>query len=269
MSPPSTQSNFVIAFVVVAITVVGFFVGLQSPMNPELKLRSTARLADSASHLAGTDKNRSPSVVPATHYREMPRVTAEKKQVSQTNLADLRTESRIDPAVEIVITEQQKRFALAMRDKNRAFNGAPPTVPHPVDQMSSQACMVCHQEGAKTDSLRISKMSHQYLENCSQCHVEADPQHMVATTFRRNTFVGLPAPQGGPRAFPGAPPMIPHSTWMRVECNSCHGTAGQQGIRTTHPWRKNCLQCHAPSSSLDQVQIDPTPQFLPPLKINN
>jgi nitrate reductase cytochrome c-type subunit len=50
----------------------------------------------------------------------------------------------------------------AMGDKNRAFNGAPPTIPHPVDQMSSNSCMACHGDGVKTATLRISKMSHQF-----------------------------------------------------------------------------------------------------------
>ncbi|MBK6532709.1 MAG: hypothetical protein IPF99_24875 [Deltaproteobacteria bacterium] len=38
---------------------------------------------------------------------------------------------------------------------------------------------------------------------------------------------------------------------MRGRCESCHGVLSQ-GIRSTHPWRESCTQCHAPSAALDQ-----------------
>ena len=263
-SETGTKTAYLFGIVVVSIAVTGYFIGLQSPMNPALDADKTA---DSSHDLVESIHTMTPptdesGAVLAAAYADMQSVTRNRAAQLRTSLVDLKP--TFDPMAEVVINAGQLNEALARRQINRAFNGAPPTVPHPVDQMSTTACIVCHGEGIATATFRISKMSHQFLENCTQCHVENSPTHLPATLFRESDFVGLPAPTGGPRAFEGAPPMIPHSTWMRVECTSCHGYAGLQGIRTTHPWRHNCQQCHAPSSTLDQVQLNSEPQFLVP-----
>ncbi len=269
MTPQTGQKfAYLICFVVISIAIVGYFVGLQSPMNPVMKSLATAnRLAETAPERSVDDSGHATDLVksdvmPATDYSEMHRATVQRAESVRTSLVNLKRD--FDPLAEVLITPGQKQFALAIREQNRAFNGAPPTIPHSIDQMSAQSCMACHGEGFKSESLRISKMSHQFLANCTQCHVESRPDHMAAFEFRESTFVGLPAPTAGPRAFEGAPPMIPHSTWMRVNCMSCHGFSSQQGIRTTHPWRQNCQQCHAPSSELDQVILESEPKFLAP-----
>lgn len=249
---------YLICFAVVALTITGYFIGLQSPMNPGDHPVQASPLQSALPTASMSESD----VLPATDYSGMGKVTRVRTAGFTTKLADLKTS--VNLLDEITISPEQKSFALALRDTNRAFNGAPPTTPHPVDQLSAKSCMACHGEGIKTESFRASKMSHQFLENCTQCHVENDPKHMPATLFRSNSFVGLPAPTGGPRAFDTAPPMIPHSTWMRVDCMSCHGVEGLHGIRSTHPWRSNCQQCHAPSSVLDQVELNPKPKFLPP-----
>ena len=262
MTPAGSKNlAYVVCIVVASFAVAGYFTGLQSPMNPSF--RSSAGLSNESASSERTLGNVSlgdRQIIPATHYEEIGSTNRRRNEKWLTSLTDLKDTTDLNQAIEI--TEQQKLFALALRDQNRSFNGAPPTIPHPVDQMSSTSCMACHGGGAKTETLRISKMSHQFLANCTQCHVESSPQHMAAVVFRQNTFVGLPAPTGGPRAFSGAPPMIPHSTWMRVDCMSCHGTTGMYGIRSTHPWRQNCQQCHAPSSQLDQTLLEPEPKFL-------
>jgi cytochrome c-type protein NapB len=96
-------------------------------------------------------------------------------------------------------------------------------------------------------------MSHPHLAHCTQCHAPARPQ--VPGVERQapmagNEFVGR-AETSGERAWPGAPPTLPHATWMRQRCDSCHGVLAE-GIHTTHPQRANCLQCHGPSARLDQ-----------------
>jgi nitrate reductase (cytochrome), electron transfer subunit len=55
---------------------------------------------------------------------------------------------------------------------------------------------------------------------------------------------------------------VPHPIFMRENCLSCHGAAGPEPIRTTHPWQTNCLQCHAPSAVLDQIVRDDRPSLL-------
>jgi hypothetical protein len=39
---------------------------------------------------------------------------------------------------------------------------------------------------------------------------------------------------------------------MREACASCHGPSGKRGLRSTHPVRASCQQCHARSAALDQ-----------------
>ena len=250
----TSKATPLIAFVVVSVAVAGYFTGLQAPMKGTTS--SSPLTADGQAELTANPET---GVVLAPYYDEMANVTLARRQHSE--LASLK--STIDPLAEFKIDPEDKLVALQQRKQNRAFNGAPPTIPHPVDQRSDAACVACHKAGAVTKTLRIPRMSHAFLANCTQCHVENNPRHMLAEVFRENEFTGLEAPIAGPRAFAGAPPQIPHSTWMRSDCMSCHGYEGRYGIRTTHPWRHNCQQCHAPSATMDQTLLISEPQFLP------
>ena len=152
-------------------------------------------------------------------------------------------------------TEQDRLASLELRARRRAYDGAPPTIPHQIEQLDAPGCLGCHEQGATVAGLVAPKMSHPRLDNCAQCHVvAADPRPFAATPLplTSNHFTGLPAPSGGARAWNNAPPVLPHSTHMRTDCASCHGPLGAPGLRTTHPERQNCLQCHAPSATKDQ-----------------
>ncbi len=133
-------------------------------------------------------------------------------------------------------------------------DGAPPTIPHPVEQQTDANCLACHGNGMKIGERIASRMSHALLSNCTQCHI-ATPSLPFATAREsiESEFVGVYRAGVGARAWTGAPPAIPHSTWMRQECASCHGLVARPGLRTTHIWRTNCTQCHAPSATLDQA----------------
>src|SRR5690606_7602464 len=112
-------------------------------------------------------------VIPATHYADMADATRQWRAQRRSTLPAMLPPSA--PLEEIVIPLAEKRVALAGRERNGAFNGAPPTVPHPTGEMSAESCLVCHGPGFHTATLRASKMSHQFLENCTQCHVESQP----------------------------------------------------------------------------------------------
>jgi nitrate reductase (cytochrome), electron transfer subunit len=150
-------------------------------------------------------------------------------------------------------TEADRAAARARRAARRAYDGAPPVIPHPVDQAAAPACATCHEHGAVVAGLVAPVMSHAPRESCLQCHlVAADPRPAAgAPPPPGTTFAGL-APRRGERAWDGAPPTIPHATWMRERCTSCHGALGALGMKSTHPWRASCEQCHAPSAALDQ-----------------
>jgi cytochrome c-type protein NapB len=148
------------------------------------------------------------------------------------------------------------REAVTERARLRAFDGAPPTVPHPVRQRSASECLACHARGLAIGAAVARPLSHPIYASCTQCHVVSASPVPAAEPSRaaqaRNGFEGLASPARGERAWPGAPPEIPHPTWMRQECGSCHGASARAGLHTTHPERRSCTQCHAPSAVLDQ-----------------
>ena len=48
---------------------------------------------------------------------------------------------------------------------------------------------------------------------------------------------------------PASPPTIPHTLQLRENCLACHGGAASRvEIRTSHPERPRCRQCHVPES---------------------
>jgi cytochrome c-type protein NapB len=154
-------------------------------------------------------------------------------------------------------TDEQRTEVLAARSRLRAFDGAPPTVPHAMRGQSTFECLACHEKGAVIAGKRAPAMSHERHDSCTQCHVSAGgPPAPAPSPLASSSFVGRASVHEGARAWAGAPPMIPHSTAMRESCGSCHGVSGALGMRTTHPWRASCTQCHAPSAALDQRAND-------------
>jgi nitrate reductase (cytochrome), electron transfer subunit len=142
------------------------------------------------------------------------------------------------------------------RDARRAFEGAPPVIPHPSAQLGPLACMACHDKGLRVGLYTAPPMSHEFREACTQCHVSSGgavpfAEHAPDELPLDSQFVGLRGAEVwvGP---PGAPSMIPHTTHMRERCESCHGAAGREGLRTSHVWRASCTQCHAAAAAYQQ-----------------
>ena len=239
---------------VIGIAFVGFFVGIRQgtpvsePPEPER-----------------ADRPRDPEAIPATSYVDFDRRTHGPNRDWSSVLGDLE-QPDVDFFAMPQRTEAERRAVLAARAERRAYKGAPPTVPHPVDQMSAASCMACHGEGLQIGEVRASRMSHDFMTNCTQCHVEQQSPDLRSYTLADNHFQPLEEPLGGERAWHGAPPTIPHSTFMREDCLACHGPQGSEPIRTTHPWQTNCMQCHAPSAALDQAVYDDMPSFLEGLR---
>jgi cytochrome c-type protein NapB len=146
-------------------------------------------------------------------------------------------------------TEEQRRAALAARAALRAYEGAPPVIPHLIDEQTSGACLACHEQGVVVAGRIAPVLSHPPYQSCTQCHVPALPRPHDTGQRPQSSFVGLRSPGRGTRAWLGAPPTIPHLTWMRQNCSSCHGVAGRPGLRTPHPGRLNCEQCHVEAAT--------------------
>jgi cytochrome c-type protein NapB len=130
----------------------------------------------------------------------------------------------------------------AYRRVQRAYDGAPPVIPHAIVSLQRQDCLNCHREGMRLAGGELApRTPHPELVNCRQCHVE---QIGHDEGLARNRFEGLRYPGHGARAYAGAPPTIPHATASRRNCLGCHGELGGSPIRTPHPDRVNCVQCH-------------------------
>ncbi len=142
---------------------------------------------------------------------------------------------------------------------NRAYHGAPPSIPHPVKNersLGGNTCLQCHQNGGfvKRFEAYAPVTPHPEMVNCRQCHVAQNSNSL----FKSANLAKVHAPKVGVNnALLGTPPMIPHQIQMRENCLSCHaGPAAPKEIRVTHPERINCRQCHVPT---DRVVSEITP----------
>lgn len=237
----------VAAVIVVGLAGIGYLAGTR-PLPPR-----GPTIPPSTETLAASGLARAPS------YAELGSddrgaIGARQRAAFEVMLADrpAASEELAAPGEDARLASLEARVAL------RAFDGAPPRIPHSIAQMETAECATCHGSGVRiTPGLTAPAMSHEPFASCTQCHVvDAPPmpgaERALLTGPPIDTgFAGLEAPQSGPRAYPGAPPQIPHPTRMREACVSCHGTLAE-GLRTSHPWRQSCLQCHAPSAAFDQ-----------------
>lgn len=136
--------------------------------------------------------------------------------------------------------------AAAFTSKDRAFFGAPPPVPHFwLTEDDNKSCLQCHAREFRIEKRHqpIRPVPHSEYSQCMQCHVRGNRPDVKP--FVETGFVGLGLPGKGQRAHPLAPPTIPHPTLLRDNCLACHGpTGGYTEIRTTHPHRTQCRQCH-------------------------
>jgi len=138
--------------------------------------------------------------------------------------------------------------AIVRRAALRAYDGAPPVVPHPVRAGSAAECLACHGEGFALGARVASRIPHRAYASCTQCHVSAEAPFTIlpanAAVQAESRWVGLAPVAKGRVAWVGAPPAVPHSTRMRESCESCHGPMGDAALQTPHPERASCLQCH-------------------------
>jgi len=133
---------------------------------------------------------------------------------------------------------------------DRAFWGAPPPMPHTfTGDRDGKYCLSCHAQKTRIEKRQqaIAPVPHSEFSQCQQCHVNGSDKSVEV--FRETSFVGLDFPGKGTRAHDYAPPTMPHKTFMRENCLSCHGPSGKQNIESPHPYRSQCRQCHVPDAS--------------------
>jgi len=248
---PSQAYNkaFQVLFVVVLVAAIsGYFVGLrQTSVDAE---------RDASQQLATTSPGELGDAPKAVGYQATRIADLGPNAKWQSNLEDLKQPAVEPPPIDPP-DEQQRAEALADRSARRAFAGAPPTVPHTIDQLDTASCLACHETGLAVGKRRAPKMCHELLSACNQCHIaeSAVPTGLAESlepAFDPSQFIGAIAKPIGKRAYPGAPPVTPHPTWMREDCMSCHGPAGSRPLQTTHPERQSCEQCHTAEAALEQ-----------------
>ena len=115
-----------------------------------------------------------PEVAPieARSYRDLrERAYGPNAALAPTWWATLRSAAVLGPAREATPEERAAR---------RAYAGAPPRIPHAIDQLAVPACLSCHRDGAAIAGRRAPVMKHEPRASCVQCHVvERDPRGVM------------------------------------------------------------------------------------------
>jgi nitrate reductase (cytochrome), electron transfer subunit len=166
----------------------------------------------------------------------------------------------------------------------RAFPGAPPRVPHGLtaEELRTGSCNTCHERGGfsgrfaayapvtphpeMTDCLQCHAVDAALAgvplptgggdALCRQCHAPAgeppppilarDREDWPAAAWPRAARAAVAGVPGAPRV----PPIIPHDLELRGHCVACHvGPAAVAEIRTAHPERADCRQCHVTAAA--------------------
>ena len=156
--------------------------------------------------------------------------------VAERGLAD-----DMPPAAGVRVRSLETYYSL------RAYAGAPPVIPHEVDPeiASTQRCGICHEKGGFVAKFNAYApvSPHPEYHNCLQCHVASDATGL----FVEIDWLSTRRPILGQPALPGNPPPVPHTLQLRENCLPCHaGPAAVAEVRTSHPERLNCRQCHVP-----------------------
>ncbi len=250
---PGAGRKLAVVAAIVALTtgLSGYFMARLQTNRSATRLREETRLLLAAAEAepAAHDSQLAPL---APTYTEMGDRSRQPNHAWTSRLESLSSPPAFT-ADTPALTAEEITVLFARRESRRAYHGAPPTVPHPIDQDHSVSCLACHGQPTRIGAMDVPQMSHAAYTNCIQCHAPSmgpgpalsRPPPALATPLLDNQFTGLVAPTSGTRAYAGAPPTMPHTTEMRQNCITCHGPGGSSVIKTTHPQRRNCLQCHA------------------------
>ncbi len=178
------------------------------------------------------------AVVYDTEITESPELREEAGVFQRSHLALDYKDMPVDPS---------KERSLNSYYDNRAFHGAPPSIPHVISNersMGGKSCLSCHENGGfvmKFDAY-APVVPHPEKINCRQCHV---PQK-VKRLFKATEFPKISVPNIHNKALVSSPPIIPHQLQLHENCLACHaGPSAPVEIRVSHPERINCRQCHA------------------------
>ena len=161
----------------------------------------------------------------------------------------------------------------------RSYPGAPPRVPHGLtpNEFRTGGCTTCHERGGFSQRFGayVPVTPHPEMGQCLQCHV-GNAQLMAISLPGTDSSARCRqchSLSGGrwtdstlswtPMAWPeiarvrrqGDPPLIPHTLEMRANCLACHSPPSAVAeIRTSHPERAACRQCHLVKDGGDEFR---------------
>lgn len=250
-SQASTKSLFLVGLVIVSIvSISGVFMGMRH--SPKSEQGYKPWLSQPSTHAA-----ESQHIQKAPRYGDISESEwkADSDWVNHLNSLP-RTSGQLSD--QPVMSEADRAEVLQCRADRRAYDGAPPVIPHAIETIEVQSCVACHSVDANVviAGKNTPKMSHPLLANCTQCHAPSEGSNFLKSNDLaglnvESLFVGAESPGPGEKAYDGAPPVVPHRLNMRQNCMACHGNGMANTVSTSHPQRKNCLQCHAPNASFD------------------
>ena len=239
--PPGSHSATLVAITLVTLSVIGYEVGVRQPhepVRPEIPVRAESGAPPAYNYSTIGDARRGPNADWKSVF------TALKAKATPP-----------EPPADRTVAWQQ---AADKRAERRAFDGAPPVIPHAVEQRSAAACLSCHGQGQWIDNAFAPIMSHESRRDCLACHVEQSSRLQSAPQplpVGGSSWMGRTSSRGD-RAQPLGPPTIPHTpqqiAWARENCLSCHGPNGRPGLAftadsTAHrdsTTNARCLSCH-------------------------
>ena len=179
--------------VALGVSALGFVVGLRTMQAPEAPATSERLIFDIS------------SARPPTAYPALREASARAEAVTgdldalRSGIPDRGAEAaQVDPRSEARLRPEARR----LRAERRAYDGAPPTIPHPIAERNAVACMSCHVDGLKLVDKIAPPMPHKAYASCVQCHVAATPCNLrplkSKTTSRDcHRLSWLPAPGQG------------------------------------------------------------------------
>lgn len=208
----------------------------------------------------------------AVSYAEMRRTPRGKSSGLEQDLEPMRKASADD---KVFFEGAATNIDLIRRAKLRAFEGAPPVIPHSIRQDYVPECLACHGARLVFRERPARPICHDEHTNCTSCHVQRAGGPRVAEAAEvdpravPNSFVGLLKQIGGTTAAT-EPPQIPHRTAFRERCAACHGEdgpgAGHHPVnfaleRELPPsfvlsltGRLTCRTCHEPSPRIPAME---------------
>jgi cytochrome c-type protein NapB len=166
----------------------------------------------------------------------------------------------------------------------RAYPGAPPRIPHGLTPAETRrgGCKTCHERGGYSQRFGayVPLTPHPDFGECLQCHVgdaqlmsnplpSSDPNarcrqcHAPGSRRWRDSSLAwspMPWPAVIASSAGDPPPPIPHDLDLRGNCLACHSAPSAVAeIRTPHPERANCRQCHVEAGRVSEDLVRSAP----------